>query len=99
MVGNWLYGVTRQTAVRLRATAAKRGMRETQMTEMPEPVVLRVRFSSYARLILPWASPGDSRQQLLRPFRGQPEAAFFFLVDIVFGPGVHRADPQAPGKG
>ena len=29
-VPNWLYGVARQTAVRVRATAAKRGRRETQ---------------------------------------------------------------------
>src|SRR5262245_21820142 len=28
---NWLYGVARLTAVRLRATAAKRGRRETQV--------------------------------------------------------------------
>jgi RNA polymerase sigma factor (sigma-70 family) len=43
MVGNWLYGVAHQTAVRLRATAAKRGVREIQMMEMPEPVVAEVR--------------------------------------------------------
>ena len=29
-VANWLYGVARQSAVRLRTTAAKRGRRETQ---------------------------------------------------------------------
>ena len=38
-VANWLYGVARQTAVRLRATAAKRGRRETQVVNMPEPTV------------------------------------------------------------
>src|SRR6516164_3873603 len=32
-VANWLYGVARQTAVRLRATAAKRGRRETQVVK------------------------------------------------------------------
>ena len=37
MVGNWLFGVARQTAVRMRAIAAKRGARERQVTEMPEP--------------------------------------------------------------
>jgi RNA polymerase sigma factor (sigma-70 family) len=37
MVGNWIYGVAHQTAVRMRTTAAKRGARERQMTEMPEP--------------------------------------------------------------
>src|SRR5262249_43168965 len=43
MVGNWLYGVAHQTAVRLRTTAAKRGVREMQMMEMPEPVVAEAR--------------------------------------------------------
>jgi RNA polymerase sigma-70 factor (ECF subfamily) len=42
-VANWLYGVARQTAVRLRATAAKRGRRETQLANMPEPTVPEVR--------------------------------------------------------
>src|ERR1700682_4553498 len=37
MVGNWLYGVARQTAVRMRALAAKRGVRERQVVNMPEP--------------------------------------------------------------
>ena len=39
MVGNWLYGVAQQTAVRLRGTAAKRSAREMQMKDTPEPVV------------------------------------------------------------
>src|SRR5439155_6649987 len=38
-VANWLHGVARQTAVRLRATAAKRRRRETQVVNMPEPTV------------------------------------------------------------
>src|ERR1700751_3461760 len=38
-VANWLYGVARQTAVRLRATAAKQGRREKQVVIMPEPTV------------------------------------------------------------
>jgi RNA polymerase sigma factor (sigma-70 family) len=38
-VSNWLYGVAYQTAVRVRALAAKRGGRERQVTDMPEPVV------------------------------------------------------------
>lgn len=42
-VANWIYGVARQTAVRLRATAAKRGRRETQVVNMPEPTVAQVR--------------------------------------------------------
>src|SRR3954447_387821 len=41
-VANWLYGVARQTAVRLRATAAKQGRRETQVVNMPEPTVPKV---------------------------------------------------------
>src|SRR5262249_19488595 len=41
-VANWLYGVARQTAVRLRATAAKRGRRETQVANMPEPTLEEV---------------------------------------------------------
>jgi len=35
-VANWLYGVARQTAIRLRALAAKRGRRESQVVNMPE---------------------------------------------------------------
>src|SRR5438067_5683979 len=42
-VANWLYGVARQTAVRLRATAAKQGRRETQVLAMPEPTAAEVR--------------------------------------------------------
>jgi RNA polymerase sigma factor (sigma-70 family) len=36
-VGNWLYGVARQTALKARATVATRRKRERQMTDMPEP--------------------------------------------------------------
>jgi RNA polymerase sigma factor (sigma-70 family) len=36
-VGNWLYGVAHQTAVRMRAIIAKRGVRERQVTVMPKP--------------------------------------------------------------
>jgi predicted DNA-binding protein (UPF0251 family) len=42
-VANWLYGVARQTAVRVRATAAKRRRREKQVVNMPEPTVAEVR--------------------------------------------------------
>ncbi|MBA4062552.1 MAG: hypothetical protein C0501_02375 [Isosphaera sp.] len=35
-VANWLYGVARQTAVKARATAARRGAREKQMPVLPE---------------------------------------------------------------
>jgi RNA polymerase sigma factor (sigma-70 family) len=37
MVGNWLYGVAHQTAVRMRVLAARRGVRERQVAVMPEP--------------------------------------------------------------
>jgi RNA polymerase sigma factor (sigma-70 family) len=39
MVANWLYGVAHQTALNARATAARRKVRERQVTEMPEPAV------------------------------------------------------------
>jgi RNA polymerase sigma factor (sigma-70 family) len=42
-VPNWLYGVARQTAVRLRAMAAKRRRREAQVENLPEPTVPEVR--------------------------------------------------------
>jgi RNA polymerase sigma factor (sigma-70 family) len=50
-VANWLYGVARQTAVRLRATAAKRGRRETQMVNMPEPTVPEVRDADWRGVV------------------------------------------------
>jgi RNA polymerase sigma factor (sigma-70 family) len=40
MVGNWLYGVAHQTALKARALTAKRWTRERQMTPMPEPEVV-----------------------------------------------------------
>src|SRR5580692_4733618 len=39
LFANWLYGVAHQTALKARATAAKRKERERQVTEMPEPAV------------------------------------------------------------
>src|SRR5438105_100856 len=36
MVANWLYGVAHQTAIKARATAAKRRTRERQVPHMPE---------------------------------------------------------------
>ncbi len=37
LLANWLYGVAHQTALRARATAAKRKSREKQVAELPEP--------------------------------------------------------------
>jgi RNA polymerase sigma factor (sigma-70 family) len=39
-IGNWLYGVANQTALKARATRAKRKERERPVTEMPEPAVM-----------------------------------------------------------
>jgi RNA polymerase sigma factor (sigma-70 family) len=40
-VANWLYGVAHQTALKARATAARRHAREKQVTAMPEPALER----------------------------------------------------------
>jgi RNA polymerase sigma factor (sigma-70 family) len=37
MLANWLYGVARQTALQARRTTARRGAREKQVAQMPEP--------------------------------------------------------------
>src|SRR6516164_5087284 len=42
-VANWLYGVARHTALRARATAAKRGRRERQVVNLPESAMEDVR--------------------------------------------------------
>ena len=50
-VANWLYGVARQTAVRVRAAAAKRGRREAQVAIMPEPTAPDVRDADVSRAV------------------------------------------------
>ena len=41
MVGNFLYGVAHQTALQARRTVARRRAREVQVTEMPDPEVVK----------------------------------------------------------
>jgi RNA polymerase sigma factor (sigma-70 family) len=41
MVAGWLYGVARQTALKAKATLAKRKGREKQVMTMPEPAAMR----------------------------------------------------------
>jgi RNA polymerase sigma factor (sigma-70 family) len=50
-VANWLYGVARQTAVRLRATAVKRGRREMQVVDMPEPTMPEIRDGDLQHIV------------------------------------------------
>jgi RNA polymerase sigma factor (sigma-70 family) len=38
LLANWLYGVAHQTALKARATTARRATREKQVTDMPEPI-------------------------------------------------------------
>jgi RNA polymerase sigma factor (sigma-70 family) len=44
LLANWLYGVAHQTALKARATSAKRKTRERQVKEMPEPAVTQQDF-------------------------------------------------------
>src|SRR5687768_3920755 len=51
MVGNWLYGVAYQTAVRARTIAAKRRARERQVTDMPEAAASHDRWTALEPLL------------------------------------------------
>jgi RNA polymerase sigma factor (sigma-70 family) len=44
LLANWLYGVAHQTALKARATAARRKTRERQVTRMPEPAATESEF-------------------------------------------------------
>jgi len=50
-VANWLYGVARQTAVHLRGSAAKQRRRETQMVNVPEPIMPAGRDADLRRVV------------------------------------------------
>src|ERR1700683_4028751 len=52
MVGNWLYGVAHQTAVKARAVAARRSARERQVAAMPEPETVQEDLWHDLRLLL-----------------------------------------------
>jgi RNA polymerase sigma factor (sigma-70 family) len=88
-VANWLHGVARQTAVRLRATTAKRGRREKQVVIMPEPTAVEMRDADlrsvldeelsrlpnhYRSVIVPCDLEGMTRREAARQL-GIPEGS------------------------
>src|SRR5436190_23196360 len=52
LVGNWLYGVAHQTALKARATRTKRRAREKQVMEMPEPAVTEQQLWNDLQVVL-----------------------------------------------
>ncbi len=52
MVGNWLYGVAHQTALKAKATLAKRRTRERQVSALPEIEVEPQHFQQELRAVL-----------------------------------------------
>ncbi len=52
LVGNWLYGVAYRTALEARTVAARRRVRERQVSEMPEPAMPEAAFGGDLRLLL-----------------------------------------------
>ena len=77
-VANWLYGVARQTAVRLRAAAAKRGRRETtqQVVNMPEPTVPEVRDADLQAVVDEELSRLPEHYRQVLGWRGWDELPF-----------------------
>lgn len=51
-VGNWLYGVAHQTALKARATRTKRQTREKQVTDLPEPAATDPPLGNDLRAVL-----------------------------------------------
>jgi RNA polymerase sigma factor (sigma-70 family) len=49
---HWLYRVAYQTALKARAVAARRSVREQQVTDMPEPIVTQPDLGNDLRLLL-----------------------------------------------
>ncbi len=52
LVGNWLYGVAHRTALEARTLAARRRVREKQVSEMPEPAMPEAAADGDLRLLL-----------------------------------------------
>ena len=67
-LGNWLYGVACQTAMKARSTRAKRRVREGQVTDMPEPEAVSRRPSGRPdRMARPGVEP--PAQEVPHPHR------------------------------
>jgi RNA polymerase sigma factor (sigma-70 family) len=67
MVGNWLSGVAHQTALLARRTAARRRVREVQVTEMPDIEAVQPTFRYYAdRVFRELFISSRSRQEGIR---------------------------------
>jgi RNA polymerase sigma factor (sigma-70 family) len=85
LVANWLYGVAHRTALKARATAARRRGREKQVTAMPEPAQRRQQLwdelgplldhelsqlpDKYRALIVLCDLEGKTRKEAARHFR------------------------------
>ena len=50
-VGNWLYGAAHQTALQARRSAARRKLREVQVTEMPDAEAPQERWADLQPLL------------------------------------------------